>query len=750
MVLSKFRISLLLLSLMSFVSCGDLFMKKDGDAETTTQQFSQCELDTQALSNIFTKNIEAELLCLGQNLNLFIDVVKTDRPGNLSLKELKLYIDKHINDIDPSIVEALDVVFETNSLILGDDKEYIARDNVNKLINLLIDINQVMVENTIISFFASDEKVSLREHNYRKSKVFMAFSYISTKLKQVQVVKDNYSSLNLLNAIRVFRSEENAETLDKVTSILFLKKIFLGGEKEILTTKEFQKLAGMMADGGKIAYDIAQFSNITIEEDQYEDALLTLKENFEAIVRSLGNGPQKNTKVMHLSDVINAINQFIPGAKKYTKYFDQFLKLKEILLESSDPEFSATEVKKLFETIILENLKRSAFFYRSFKINEDILTSGKVIKNDLTNFFYLDEGEKKFKKDFNQVVRSYRYFRGQDLISTYTKSVIRSPLKMIEVTILENIAKSFFRFYGTKDTKANGGYKLSFDQLALFMKDLRPVLEGEKLIEPNRIGPASETIFMISGLFQSHSDGDLEIEMNEIVQFLLTILTSLEVQKVMYPEIEKICQIDPLGRYEANCFRDNFLHLMQLETPKAIKLADHFPKMVDFLKELPAKKQRNYIIGAETIARACIEHEGKEIPMTEGDIFLVFSGLASIEQTMIRLDANNDNILEPKELDKAFQIYEDAIKALIPGNFMKRFAKSFFLYLVRYRKVPDVTDINGWGDYWRATKAGAHFFKFLLSPKKYTPADRQTLLSIIQTLQSYSESEPFPCEILLK
>lgn len=747
---STFSNAFCVLILLSLVSCGDLFMKKEDSKETTTEQFSQCELDTQALSTIFSKNIEIELLCLEQNLNLFIDVVKTDRPGYLSLKELKLYIEKHISDIDPAIVEALDIVFETNSLIFGDHKEYIARENVAKLIELLIEVNQVVVENDIVNLFTSKAQVNFKEHNQRKSKVFMTFSYISSKLKQAQVVKDNFSSLNLKKLFEVLRTQDNAAKLDKVKSLLFLKKIFLGGDNEVLTSREFQKLIDMLADGGKIAFDMTQFANIQIEDNEYEEIILTLKEDFEAVVRSLNFDRESDVTIMLLSDLMGAIKAFLPEFDKYTKYNDQILKFKEILLENSRPEFSANEVYLLLENLILENLKRSAFFYRTFRLNEEVLTSGEVIQKDLEEFFFLDASERQFKDDFNQVVKSYRFLRGKELIATYSSEVKRNAVKMLEIAVLENITKKIMTYYGVQDPRANGGLKLSFDQLVVFMKDLQPILEGEGFSEPNRIEAAAETIFLMASLFQSHSDGDLEIELNELVQFLLTILGSYEVQDVMLKEIQKVCKLDTKGRYSPDCFRDNFINLMELNTKQGSKLTDHFPKMMKFLRGLSAEKQREYIIGAESISRACMTYQDKEVPMLPSDIFFVFSGLSNIEQTMIRFDLNNDNILGPKELDRTYEVYEEAIKALIPGKFMKRFAKSVFLYLVRYKKVPDVGDVKGWRGFWRATKAGAHFFKFLMTPKKYTPADRQTLLSIIQTLQSYSDSEPYPCHLLMK
>lgn len=735
-----------LLGLMGLVSCGDLFMKKDQNEETMIDQFSQCELDTQALSEIFAKDIEIELLCLERNLKLFIDVVKSDQPGYLSLKELKLYIEKHVSDIEPQVVESLDVVFETNSLLFGDHKEYIARDNVAKLIELLIEVNKVMVENKVVDLFQSNKELSLSEHNNKKSRIFAAFSYIATKLEKVIITKNNFSTLNIDKALRVFRTEGNAEVLDKALGVLFLKKILLGGDNEVLTAQEFQTFIQMLPDSGKIAYDIVQLSNITLKEDEEETAILTLKDDFESVVRSLSKRDKLDQTVMNLTDIIGAINLFAPEAKRFTQYEQEILKLKEILLETSSPKFTLNEVIILLDKIVLENLKRSAFFYRTFELNREILTSGKLIDKDLTDFALMDEGEKKFKDDFNQVIKSYRFFRGKDLIATYSKSVDRSPLKLIEVAIIEDFVKRFFRYYGEKDGRSNGGLKVSFQQLVNFLKDFLPVFEGEKFIEPNRVEASAETIFLMTSLFQSHSDGDLDLEVNETVQFLITVLSGFEVQNVISEAVEKTCPLDDERRYSPDCFRDNFLQLMQTETDRKTLMSDHFPKMYEFLASLSPEKQREFIVGAETISRSCMTYNDKEIPMTSGDIFLVFSGLSSIEQTMIRLDLNQNNNLEPNELDLAFKIYEDSIKALIPGRRMKRFAKSFFLYLVKYKRVPKVTGVSR----WRKTKEGLHFLKFLMSRRKYSPADRQTLLSIMQTLQSYSESEPYPCHLLLK
>jgi hypothetical protein len=740
---------LTLFMMTTFVSCGDLFMKKNDDDEKLNQ-FATCELDTEALAKIFTENIRGELLCLEQNLNLFIDVVRTDRPGNLSLKELKLYIDKHIDGVAPEVIEGLDAVFEMNSVISGDHKQYIARANVHKLIGLFIDINKIMVDNNVFEYFSTDERVTYSEHNRRKAKVFMALTEMASSIKAVQKVEGNYSSLNLVDIIKTFENEDNQAVLEKIESLMFLKKVFLGGEVEILTAEEFSRMADMLADGGKVAFDIIHLDNIEHSENEEEEIILTLKEDFESLVRNLYYDPQVNAPVMTIYDIVNAINHFVPEMDQYTKYTSEMLKIKHILLDSAKPEFTANEVQTLLERIILENLRRGAFFYRAYELNRDILEAGTPITNDLENFFYMDENEKRFKDDFNRVARSYRFFRGREMGPKYRKFIRRSALGMFEVAVMEDIAKRVFSFYGDKLPSAKGGYRLKQPQLQTLMFDFQAILEGEDILFPGRIMSTSETILMMTGLFQSHSDGDSDIEIDEMVQFVITLLTSFGTQTTMMPEIKKLCPLDHKDRFEPSCFRENFLDLMKLDTGKNTTLDEHFPKLVEFLEGLSDTDKKKYIKTAESFSRSCMEYNGQVVKMTEGDIFLLFGGLGAVEQTMIRFDLNENNNLEPAELDEAYKVYESAIKALIPGKFLKRFAKSFFLYLVKYKKVPDVEGIDGWKSFWKAVREGVHFVGFLLKRNKYSEqADRFTLAAILQTLSDYSDAEPFPCHLLV-
>lgn len=63
--------------------------------------------------------------------------------------------------------------------------------------------------------------------------------------------------------------------------------------------------------------------------------------------------------------------------------------------------------------------------------------------------------------------------------------------------------------------------------------------------------------------------------------------------------------------------------------------------------------------------------------------------MINIESTFIRFDADNDNLLDTVELEKAFEVYRDAvIKVAKLSEGKEKYAKSIFFYMVKYKKIP--------------------------------------------------------------
>ena len=82
----------IILTMLFLVSCGDLSGKKDKDEPLNLNQLASCTIDTKAFSQILSKDIKGDILCMQDNIHTFIDYVETDRPGSISQHYLNEFI----------------------------------------------------------------------------------------------------------------------------------------------------------------------------------------------------------------------------------------------------------------------------------------------------------------------------------------------------------------------------------------------------------------------------------------------------------------------------------------------------------------------------------------------------------------------------------------------------------------------------------------------------------------------------------
>ncbi|MEX0799509.1 MAG: hypothetical protein WD025_08690, partial [Bacteriovoracaceae bacterium] len=335
-----YRHLLFFLSLCLLAGCGDMLMSKK---EKKMRQMMKCSADPSALSKIFTENIKPELACLGESLKLFVDIVKTDRPGNLSYKELSVYIKKNLDSVDSSLFEPLKGFFEINSLLSGDDPLYIKKENINSLMTMLALINEVMVENRVAEYFTDDSTLDYQEHSKRKAAVFNAFVTMERALRDF--FKSNNNEIDLIAFLKKFENMDNSDTLKNSANLLFIKKMFLGGDKKILTARELRRVTMMLGDVSKIAYDIIHLPNVRHSQNEEEEIIESLKENLETLTRNLHIHPHENEPVMTLDDIFAVVGHHFPQFGFLSQYKKSILKAKEIFLNNNSPIFTAKEVK---------------------------------------------------------------------------------------------------------------------------------------------------------------------------------------------------------------------------------------------------------------------------------------------------------------------------------------------------------------------------------------------------------------------
>lgn len=770
--MKTFTLLLAIAQLMLFVSCGDLFMSKD--KKENFSQFATCEPDTSAFSEIFTANIKGDLLCLGENLNLFADIVKSDRPGNLSYKELKEYIQKNVSDVDPSTYDILRAIFDLNSILSGDNKDYIKKENIDKLIETFVLMNKAIVQNNVYDYFMDESPVTYETHLQRKAKIYFAFSQIEKAF--IKNFKNNNNVIDFDNFVDLFASISDQEFINKVKSVLFVKKMFVGGEKNSLNAIELKRLINIVADASKIIFDITHLDLVEHDNEEAEDIIEALREDFDTIVRNLYVTNGSEIAFLY-SDLEGVLNTFFPEYAQYTKYKPSILKLKEILLVSNSEIFTGAEVYTLLNDIILTNLSRGVFFFKAYDANKSRLDSTDKIVFNLPNVFTTNDQEIGFKEDFNRIAKDYAHFKGGNESAYFENKIKRNALGMFEISAIEDLVKRLFYAYGQKSDKAYGGVHISLGDMEKILIDFKEVLRGEGIsLDPEggkykpREANTAETISLLTSLFQNQSTGipDTEeddpklIEVNEMTEFAVSLLSANTIAGKAFDFFAENCSLDDKGMFLPECYRSKFVDFFDTELSEGKKVKDYLPKLSQNLDELSNEEVEDFLEQVEVFSRSCTFFDTAKtepVPMESGDFFMIFGGLIAMESTFNRFDTGNgddynNNILDVDEVERAYdEVYEGAVKALIPGKFLKRFGKSFYFYLVKNNELPDVQNIKGMRDLWRALKEGFKFVGFLFKrkSKKQAPASRYTLAMVLRILAEQSETNinnPFPCESL--
>src|SRR5690606_21671247 len=114
-----------------------------------------------------------------------------------------------------------------------------------------------------------------------------ALTKVGHKVAQEIIVKGNRNVINVIDFMRSFHTEINQEKLEKAEKLLFIKKIFLGGEENYITAKELKNLGSMVGDISKIAFDMWNIGNVEHLDSQQEEIFNTLKSDFESLVGHL-------------------------------------------------------------------------------------------------------------------------------------------------------------------------------------------------------------------------------------------------------------------------------------------------------------------------------------------------------------------------------------------------------------------------------------------------------------------------------
>ncbi len=749
------KILCLLIMLFSLTGCGDLLKNDVIKKEIDSTQFSaECgQPDIDQFSLFLKENISSQIRCLGENLNLFIRMVETDKEGYMNRAALEAFIKLNMKDVKPEYLKALKSVYDLNYLLTGEYREYISKRNVDELIDFAILLNAEMAV-TIGPLFSGKKKIKYTLHDAQRKWVNTSSKKIIMGLHRIfnQNQGGSKRDLNIVKLLESFITDATEDDIAKIMKFLFLKKVMFGGEREILTHEQLKDRVLINFDQIVLSiFDIVKYQLIEdFTQERIFDLLQRNVKNLGDIIMQPSMGDRDKELFFTMDEAIEVAETFIKEEDfKISEWKNIILELKSIYMGGNSTEVRGLDFKNLLGHAN-NVLKTGSVFYRIWAKFTPAMESPLPVTVDFSEYKHTYPQEAEELDHFERIVKKYRFFRGKFESAYYTKGIRRNSDAIVETYMIEYLLRQIIKKYGTKDP-ANlslGGYGLSREDLAKIVDKIEPDLIRLKLSTKHKKDSLIDNISLLGTLFQYQSDKNGFLDANEATEFAVALLTSLDMTSVMMDYFRtKGCAFDTYGRVEPTCMKQNYFKGIceGFDDGNESSYRDGYrtflPMMFEYLGAKTCAEVQNstpnvaFLDASIGAARGCNYYEdaagkptAEEIYYSEGDIMSTLVVMMHAEATTLRWDdvnnkGNGNNLLDASEMNSAYSIYSPALDGFLetkPG-IIKSLKKQIYQYLIKYETVPDEKQFSS---IWK-------FIKFLVSFDKKAPAYRKTLASIL-------------------
>jgi hypothetical protein len=750
----KILFILLVLSL-NLSGCGDLVGKEVAKRELDGSQFEvQCELDMDKFADIVNENISSQINCLGENLNLFIRIVKSGKPGYLSRVQLEQYLAKHRPDVKPEMVKALKSVFDLGYLITGEDPDYISKETVDKVVNFALIFNQEAALN-YGPIFQNESPVTFALHQNHRDRVSSANKAIIQALRTIFNPNRNGAvhKINIIKLLESFATETNRDSIEKARKVLFVKKVLFGGDSEILTHHELEKLILNFDHLLLIGLDIVRYKYIILKQ---ESLLQLVKRDVNDLFDIITQGNLNNRD----AETLFTVNDAIEAAKVFVKKEDfdvenfknLIVEVKKIAMKGNATDVKGIELKNLFAHA-KSLLQTGTVFHRIYDKFKAQLDSPRPVEETINfdEYRYTYPEHQTELNQFERITKKYRFMKGEFLSSFYTRGFKRNADAIFEIAMFEYALKLVFSTYGSPSPNedAVGGFSIDKEQMQKLVSKFEPELVKLDLILPGRAISTADNISLLGTLFQYQSDKNKVMDVNEATEFGVSLISSLNISDDLYEYFkEQDCSLDQFDRLEPACVKKHFWRgfcsFYKGNYPLMFESMDAPKKCEDFQETTYTSQLLDKAI---TAARPCnfyTDGDKEEIHISKGDLMSILLALMHAETTVLRWDVNSNNYMDEGEVTAAYDIYSPALDGFLEGKspIIKRFKKQIYQFMLKYEQVPDEKDF---GSIWK-------FVKFLLSFDKRAPANRKTIVSILSVIgeenSKLQTGPPFDCNLM--
>lgn len=671
-------------------SCGYMSDKPVENIDVyKSDELQTCQIDVDKLAKIFQENQVAQIKCIEENFIQFTKYVKAKEPGKISEEELGLFVKRFFEKQSDKIIDSLSLIFQLNMILLKDEANKISNENITPLVGLLVQLNKeaVIISNIIKhmdSLPVNDDFWVVRKQFNESVNRFAKAAY------EVTVINNKEDTeINLAEFIKDLGTKFKIDSIseENVDSLIFLKKVLVGGDKEIITTKELRDVFTKLPILVNQIFDLYYVKRDHFKTD--EDLTKFYVKSFRQIKGQV-NFNQADFSLVTIDQVLGILEDFVTEYDvKSFKPSVEILKVK--LFGGKSDDISLADLGRVLN-MGDDALERLYYMQVAYVTNIQILetekklVSTKLLPLDKMPKLEVVKGKERLEElhqSFVDTASNFRYFRDKEFgASFYNRNIKRNKTGFVETNLSKWVAGKLLESYGHVDNKSNR--QMTIQEFERFLYDAKPFLEAMKFWSP-KMETFARNAVLLADLFQAQSNGDLKMNINETSEYFTMLLTAIEASARIKTEMLRTCNYkgdekSPL--IDDKCFYANYFPIFLDQLGYGKKL----PKLNEYYKKESKEELVNYIKGVAGFAR---DDSKDGVPVNTRDMTLVTGALLNIESTFIRFDRDQDNIIDYYELEEALQVYESVIidmAGLRGGN--EDYAKGVFMYMVSKMQIP--------------------------------------------------------------
>ncbi len=673
-----------------------------------------CKLAGDQFNKILEENIDPDIDCLETSLQQFADYVRRENPLYIKRIELEKFINRFFPNDAEDINKILRPAYKLFSILLKDPAENIAVANIPlvaeiiRIINqqgrALSDILKVVIEKAPEDRVETDDERDVRIKGnatryweYKAQILRTTRSMIGSFVSVISQRPDNDNVLDVPSFLEELKEGlelgDDDFDIDTIKSYLFAKKLLIGGNKNILSAREINPLMNKVPNLLEVAMDTMYYAErpaapgddlaVDIEKSKFYMDLVKRARSLMFAYTDQEDGVidfDNLTKV--LKNVMDDVD-WDRASASLINFKDKIIGGDPRLYTFNDFETIFTLIREAFEISFFNNITYRHF---SFVMTSDTPVDGISLPN-LPEYSQFSEARRtQMWSNFLFIAKNYHFFLNRDGYQTIGFKIKRHSYGFNILSLIRWGVQRFFVAYGgTNPENSSQEFVLDLEDTRVIASEYKGILE-ELELWPDDLERLLAELRLGADLFRMNSNGDNFIQIDELNEYISTLIASGKIKDDVMSKIGQAC--NDIGApdnpaYDINCFNEQFFNIM------FVQLGNHqyLPNLhLFYLKHRGTDFLKTFLEAVQVKARIIND---PSIPIDGTDISRILTSISNVETLFKRFDYNYDHEIKGDEVDGVYTVVETVIAeaddSLQPGA---KLTKSAFLYVVKKEKLP--------------------------------------------------------------